>query len=77
MSLHAPSPCPLPPGERGLHKFPPPSMGGAEGEGEYFNLLNPFAIKTKRTKSRTNVTIKDNSWSKLQFNNLQFDSTSK
>ncbi|MFQ6003742.1 MAG: DUF2723 domain-containing protein [Candidatus Zixiibacteriota bacterium] len=31
ISLHTPHPNPLPQGERGLHKSPPPLMGGARG----------------------------------------------
>jgi len=34
----------LPQGERGFIKFPPPLMGGVEGEGDYVNLLNSFSI---------------------------------
>jgi len=33
----------LPQGERGLPKFPPPSMGGGKGEGDYVSLLNSLA----------------------------------
>ena len=42
ISLHTPNP--LPQGERGLHKFPPPLMGGGQGEGNDVNLFNSFAI---------------------------------
>jgi hypothetical protein len=34
MNLHTPHPDPLPQGERGLHKFPPPLTGGGQGEGD-------------------------------------------
>jgi heptosyltransferase-2 len=44
ISLPTPHPIPLPQGERGLPKFPPPLMGGGKGEGDYVNLLNSFAI---------------------------------
>ena len=52
ISLHPPhprlwrdfQPNPLPQGERGLHKFPPPLMGGGKGEGDYVNLFNSFVI---------------------------------
>jgi len=27
-----------------LHQFPPPLTGGGKGEGDYFNLLNAFAV---------------------------------
>ncbi len=50
-SSHPPHPNPLPQGERGLHKFPPPSMGGGEGEGDYVNLFNSFAMKIKKVIS--------------------------
>ena len=42
ISLHTPHPDPAKGG--GFHKFPPPLMGGGEGEGDYANLLNSFAI---------------------------------
>ncbi|MFQ6031477.1 MAG: DUF123 domain-containing protein [Candidatus Zixiibacteriota bacterium] len=43
ISSHTPHPNPLPQGVRGLHKFPPPLMGGGEREGDYVNLFNSFA----------------------------------
>ena len=50
ISLHTPHPNPLPQGERGLHRFPPPLMGGGEGEGDYVNLFNSFAIVLQNHK---------------------------
>jgi heptosyltransferase-2 len=52
ISLPTPHPIPptdftslnLPQGEKGLPKFPPPSMGGGKGEGDLLNWLNSFAI---------------------------------
>jgi hypothetical protein len=42
ISLHTPHPDPLPQGERRLHKFPPPLMGGGKGEGDYVGLFKSF-----------------------------------
>jgi len=42
ISLYPPYPNPAK-GE-GLRKYPPPLMGGGEGEGDYINLFNSFAI---------------------------------
>ena len=42
--IETPHPNPLPQGERGLCKFPPPLMGGGEGEGDDVNLFNSFVV---------------------------------
>jgi peptidoglycan/xylan/chitin deacetylase (PgdA/CDA1 family) len=42
ITLSPPHPNPLPQGERGLRKFPPPLMEGGEGEGDALQYKKPY-----------------------------------